>query len=544
MKCGTGRMRRVILAGIYMYLGIPFMIFCIGWCRWYIGIPAAAVVAVSCVLSVKEYKDSSCGVEHLSESCVWQRGQLLRIVAVVLAVLLWAGLSGVGGYVWQNPDHPVRNGMYQLLTQQGWPCMKQDRGIVYYIGYWLPAAAVGKLFGMHAGWAVQYLWAVAGILLMYGQICVVRRKLSVWPLVLLICFSGPDALGMLFAGSDTLEVFGTQHIEWWQPDYQFSSMTTQLFWVFNQAVPVWLLSALLFLGEKPRNMVFSASLVMLTSTLPFIGIVPFLAYFMVTRCEWGSGRRPVRQLLAECWDNWGSLQNVLGGGVSALVSAVYLSGNDALRESVQVLQAPGRIFLILGAALLLTAVFWILATLAMRGFGRQLIATAAVTGVCAVIWLVYRLPYGEWQSPLYNWFSLTLFYMVEAGIFLCVLYPYVEDRGLLILNAVCLYVIPLFMLKNSRDICMRASIPGLFLIMLWCMHAMDSGIRKKGFYRICILFALLAAGSITPLHEIKRSVVNTRDYYENTAVEEDHLYYGRFFSGSTKGFFWRYMAKQ
>lgn len=544
MKSGTGRMHRVILAGIYMYLGIPVMIFCIGWCRWYIGIPAAAAVAVSCVLCVKEYRDSSGSEGDLPGNGAWRRGQMLRAAAVVLAVLLWTGLSGVGGYVWQNPDHPVRNGMFELLTQQEWPCIRQDRGIVYYIGYWLPAAAAGKLLGMQAGWAVQYLWAVAGILLMYAQICIFRRKISVWPMALIIFFSGPDALGMLFAGTEQLEVFGSQHIEWWLPDYQFSSMTTQLFWVFNQAVPVWLLSALLFLGEKPRNMIFSASLVMLTSTLPFIGIVPFAAYFLISRCKWGSGRRPVRQLLAECRDNWGSLQNILGGGVSALVSAAYLSGNGALRESIWILDAPGRGLLILSAALLLAAAFWILATLAMRGFGRRMARIAAAAGMLAVIWLVCRLPYGEWRSPLYNWISLTLFYMVEAGVFLCVLYPYVEDRGLFVFNAVCLYVIPLLMLKNSRDICMRASIPGLFLIMLWCIRALDSRVRKKGMYRVCILAALLAAGSITPLHEIRRSVVNTRDYYENTAVEKDHLYYGRFFSGSTNGFFWRYIAKQ
>lgn len=39
----------------------------------------------------------------------------------------------------------------------------QMRGLIYYIGYWLPAAVVGKVFGLTAGYYFQYVWAIIGI---------------------------------------------------------------------------------------------------------------------------------------------------------------------------------------------------------------------------------------------------------------------------------------------------------------------------------------------------------------------------------------------
>ncbi len=555
VELGAGWAYKAVFAGTYIYLALPFVIFCIGWCRWYIGVPAAVLTAASCILCLREHRDRLySGVRLLPEGIRQQ--QWMKVAAIVTILLLWVGLSGIGGYVWQTEDHPVRNRMFLLLTEQKWPLIReavagsglQDRGIVYYIGFWLPAAVVGKLFGTGAGWAAQYLWAVGGILLMYAHICMYRKRISLWPFIIVIFFSGMDALGVLIGSADVLQVFGDQHLEWWARNYQFSSMTTQLFWVFNQAVPAWLASALIFLGEKPRNMVFTASLMILTSVLPFMGMVPFVLYFMVSRVAWVERPCSVRQLLAECREHWASPQNLLGGGTVALVSAVYLSGNGALRESIPILDSDKRVLILFVLAVLLAAALWILAVLAARGKGRAIRGVAVAIGIATVVWRLLKFPSEEWQSPVYQWINLMVFYMVEAGVLLYVLRPFVKDKRLLVLDAACLYMIPLFMLRNSSDICMRASIPGLFLMMLWCIRAFDlwSMERKKKAYRvgICLVFTVLLVGAVTPLHEMKRNLIRTREYYENTVVDEEHLYQGRFFSGSTQGFFWKHVAKQ
>ena len=201
MKVNASYVRRLVRVMIYGYLALPVLIFFIGWCRWYIGIPCACVLACSVRGCMLEHRDAA----DFSYVLTSMHGR--KMAAIVLLVLLWAGLSGVGGYVWQNTDHTIRNELFTLLVQEKWPLIKemelvsangvagtQIRGLVYYIGYWLPAAAVGKLAGLSAGWAVQYLWAVAGILLMYAWICISRNKLAVWPLLVLIFFSGLDAL--------------------------------------------------------------------------------------------------------------------------------------------------------------------------------------------------------------------------------------------------------------------------------------------------------------------------------------------------------------
>lgn len=545
MKRKAGWINSTIYAGTYLYLALPVIIFCIGWCRWYYGIPAAAAIAAAVICCIREYRGG------MQKTFVLEKEDWIRAAAVVLLVLLWVGLSGVGGYVWQNTDHAYRNEMFALLAEEEWPLRKEaaagsqlpGRGIVYYIGSWLPAAVAGKMFGFSAGRAALYLWTSAGILLMYGQICIWRKKISVWPLVLLIFFSAPDALGTLLGTADTLQVFGDQHLEWWPQYYQFSSITTQLFWVYNQAVPAWLLFALVFLDEKPGNMIFLSSLLMLTSTLPFLGLLPYLVYFMIKRSVWRSFSS-VRQLLAQCWYNWSSIQNVLGGGAAASISIIYLSGNDSLRESMQILNSEHRVWIFLGGMVFAAAVFYAAVVLVRKGCGRRLRQLAAVAGTAAVILRIIQLSDVQRQSPMFYWINLTFFYAVEAGVCLYALYPAVEDKKLFMLNSIWLYVIPLVMVGHSIDFCMRASIPGLFLMTLWCIWAADTRIWKKHFCRAVLLAVFLAAGAVTPLHEMKRSFVNTRNYYENAAVDEDSIFTGRNFSGSTKGVFWRCVAKQ
>ena len=65
----------------------------------------------------------------------------------------------------------------------------------------------------------------------------------------------------------------------------------------------------------------------------------------------------------------------------------------------------------------------------------------------------------------------------------------------------------------------------------------------SGVLALCLLLALLMIGAVTPLHEIKRSFVNTREPYENRIAGEEEVLMGNNFSGSTAGFFWRCLAK-
>ena len=149
------------------------------------------------------------------------------------------------------------------------------------------------------------------------------------------------------------------------------------------------------------------------------------------------------------------------------------------------------------------------------------------------------------------------------------------------------------------DFCMRASIPGLLLILLWCIDAFDSFILKAGtgtngmdismsdiaagsqqttdaglqqeppgleqvptpesvhiplripfpggirkeHLRICLLAVLLLLGTATPFHEIKRTYINTVSYYELETLSEEKLYQGPNVCGNPDSFFWKYLAR-
>lgn len=536
----------IVLMCIYVYLALPMVIFLLGWCRWYIGIPASLVVI---------YGALRCMKEHGRRRNIFKPNDTIKIVVIVGIVLLWVCMSGVGGYVWQNADHQTRNTLFELLVQEKWPVIReieqdgymQGKGLVYYVGFWLPAAIIGKMFGIEAGYAAQYVWAVLGILLFYIMICIWRKKVSVWPLVLIILFSGLDIVGILVEQPVLPEVFGVTHMEAWSIYYQYSSMTTQLFWVFNQAIPAWLAASLIFLCEKPKNMIFVWSFTLLTSTLPSVGLIPYVIYFMIRCCDWNEEYKNPGELVVSCWKNWASFQNIAAGGVIGIISALYVLGNNAL---IQTFDMTNRTSTGIGWALIILTVILLVALIVLgfcgifflikKGWGKLIKQILCVLGVSTFVFMVVRSNYAEWQSPLFLWVNLTVFFFLEAGVFLVCLYPTVEEKGLFWLNTIWLYVIPLIVIGESCDFCMRASIPGLLLIILWCIQMIDYCGKT---WRTYLLIGLLAVGALTPIHEIKRTYVCTQAYYENINVDEIGVFQAGNFSGSTDGFFWKYIAK-
>ena len=543
------KISRTLLIGIYGYLTLPIVIFLMGWCRWHIGIPAAVVVCISFWLCIKEHPHRA-GSMSISINP-------MKCCIILLIVLWWVGLSGIGGYVWQNEDHDWRNAIFDLLVENPWPVTDniavdgqlQERSLIYYIGFWLPAALFGKLFGPNAGYAVQYVWAVAGILLFYALICAWRRKVVIWPLWVIIFFSGADAVGTLLNSQSTVKIFEGFHLERWARHYQFSCMTTQLFWVFNQAIPAWLVSVMIFLSEKPRNLIFIWSLIMVSSTLPFAGLLPFILFFLISRGTWEKSCN-VPQLLKNIWKNWGSFQNVLGGGAISLITLSYLMGNISVGDSpvlsrlLSFWRGNSALLVMASVAVLfiLFAAFWGIAVLFLHGKGRyvlDILRYLFVAGIiCAGCFVL--LDSHESNTYIYKLLFLFTFYMIEAGIYLICLKDKVHDQVLFWITAIWLLVIPLIKIGSSLDFCMRASIPALLFIMLWLIDALDT---KKRTWKTWILIGVFLVGSITPLHELKRTYVNTRKGYEIHAVEKEAVLQPGNFSGDTYGIFWDWIAR-
>lgn len=536
------RIDRIILIAAHIYLLLPVLIFCIGWCKWYIGGVMSCVIAIGAYLSVHEYMLSG-SVERSSLSV--DKRILWKCFMAVIIIALWVVLSGIGGYVWQNDDHFSRNTIFQILVKEDWPVLRsmeingtlQERGLIYYIGFWLPAGLIGKAFGQEVGDAFQCIWAILGIAIFYSLICYWRKKVSLWPLFIFIFFSGLDIVGTLRNGAPLMTLWGVEHLERWPGYYQYSSITTQLFWVFNQAVPVWVACGLLFLRPHPKSCVMIWASVMLTSTLPFIGLFPYVAYIIL------KGDKPIDQYcsiaeyLKEVWNRLASIPNIVCGGTIGIISALYLVQNAVGGMLQKIVQIPPGIFVVAGFCFIgiIVGFLWLAVHGYLKRFGMIVIACGVIGG------LLYLSGRGRPVNIIPLHYDLLLwFYFLEAGIYLFLVRQKKTQSGLWWLCSITLLIFPLIKIGTNIDFCMRASIPGLLLIYFWVIKRFEEGFKKAGAYILC---AVLIIGGVTSLHEIARTVVYSSKPYNIEAVAEETIFTGANFSGEATGFFWMYIAK-
>ena len=426
------------------------------------------------------------------------KGVLWRMAGALLIICIWVGFSGIARLSFQNPDHFYRNAIYETLVNYEWPIRNYEvhaanfpegasaTSLIYYIGFWLPSAVVGKVFGISAGYGFQAFWAVLGIALAYYLICAKRRQLAVWPLLILIFFSGLDIVGQYLQGADALVLFYDTHLEWWAGEYQYSSMTTQLFWVFNQAIPAWVCTAFMLVQEDSRSLVMILACCMLSATFPFVGLIPFALLWMFQL-----GGHRARGIL--------TLQNVLGGGVIGIFSFLYLTANI----SSQKIMESG--------------------------------ASGAAAGAS-----------GGFLGPLLKYL---LFFFLEAGIYLVFLHRYHKRDGLYYAIWLSLLIIPPIKIGSGSDFCMRASIPALLLLALFVIDGLCRA-KQQGDAAIFLGLAIaLCIGGITPIHEWNRALQETagracsgEQVPEGAIGSVELLNLPNFSGGTDNSFFFRYIA--
>lgn len=225
-----------ITAFALIYLAFPFFIFFLGWFKPPWNLLLTFVIASGIYYSLFK--------EGYSISCFdsFPRGVY---VAIVTAGVLWSLFGGAGHFFFANYDWILRDAVLRDLTLAQWPpgYGLTEQGPVILrapIAYYLPAAAIGKLVGVDFADKVLWLWTACGTVL-FLLLLPLPARLSLrllMGLVIVIFFSGLDILGMLLTNPGSIEA--GQHLEWWIRLFQYSSNTTQLFWVPNHALPAWI----------------------------------------------------------------------------------------------------------------------------------------------------------------------------------------------------------------------------------------------------------------------------------------------------------------
>jgi hypothetical protein len=482
-----------------VYLTIPVLIFACGWLRW----PYAAVTVLLVMVAVAVcLKDIYGAVKTLlrgdiadTEHRIAPRAICASFVLVFLLLAAWLMLSGTGGYGHQNQDYLANNALLRELILRRWPLHITYRGsessVVYYMGYYLPSALVGKWLGWNAANACMYLWTLSGTMLSFGwfwklsRIDLSKRTTGLLWLAILFCFAGGlDYIGYYILKKNVFDI--STHIEYWGVYFQYSGNTTLMFWVPQHAIAAWLIAGIVVDTIHERKDLKYTGIAIASSLLwsPFgvAGIAPylFLMGFVYLRKE---NRRflfhPLSAIL------FGSAFWV-GGILFLFITSNRFEFPSGFIWNLE--ENPLRVLKHLLAFTFLEYLF--LAFLILLFLVASLRIGPKTPSVQA------RSPMEAWRHHLKRQFDID---SPQFAVFLVVL-------GVLLL-------LPMYRMGSWNDFVMRASIPSLFVFWAFVGKvSIDSGLRartKLGLLHFLILVTLLV-GSFAAIAEVARSI---EDYH-------------------------------
>jgi hypothetical protein len=267
---------------VVFYLALPVGIFLAGWLELW-----AAVPLVLCLV----YALTPLIVRAPARGP--RRGPAGWQVTIAIATgVVWTLCGGIGHWMFANADWHIRDAVLHDLVRGAWPVGYGDEGgfptvLRAPLGYYLPAALLGKVLGLAAAQVALAAWTAAGAALFLLQVLSrMPRRIgaALLSVVAIVSFSGLDMVGTLLRIPGPVTHWDiTRHLEWWAARYQYSSMTTQLFWVPNHALGAWLGIGLLVRREGGARDVETllpllVVMVALWSPLAAIGLVPFVLW--------------------------------------------------------------------------------------------------------------------------------------------------------------------------------------------------------------------------------------------------------------------------
>lgn len=472
---------RAVFIYAYMFLLFPVLIFFCFWTKLYIGVPVSALAALglyAVIKSKRQYRD------------IFGKDYKKNFLIMALTAFVWTLLSGQGGVLFQNADFNMRNAIFSDLVRYEWPVIfkipqniaeglqqgtslyenalfyaGKEVSIVYYLGFWLPSALLGKavmlVFGEGAGLAVAnvllFLWTFSGVFTVLYLFSRAFKNFSYKIIAVFIFFSGMDAIFSSF-----YYIIGLQglilpegriipHLDAWTMQ-QFTSNTSALFWVFNQAVPLWLFCCILLNEEDIKHIFLPFSCLALNSTLPLVGALPLIIFFIFKKYAdrlktQNNGVRPCFKGIINELLRYINISNISAVPVIA-VSYLYL------------ISSPNS------------------EAFSFMGGSPNLLKLLVIAG------------------------SL----LFEIGILAAILFAAndKENKKLLIFLTALLCVIPFFNMGTRFDFTMRASLPALFFL---CYIACGT-LLKSSKKQICrLLAAVLIIGGLTAGAEMLQPVV-------------------------------------
>ena len=146
------------------YLYIPFMIWLMTWCRWYIALPCLMLIFVGGYHFLKGSDTDGCVV-----------GIKPVILGIYILLVIGIGIfAGWGGVFEQHYDWFKHGAILSDMIDRSWPVYYSDGTnsamLTYYIGIYIVPALFGKIFGFAFAEWILVLELITGMILMFLNI--------------------------------------------------------------------------------------------------------------------------------------------------------------------------------------------------------------------------------------------------------------------------------------------------------------------------------------------------------------------------------------
>lgn len=470
-----------------VYIALPMLCFFLGWLKWYWA-ALGCVALIVCFLASNENSRLNRlfvkkGTSETSVSELEDRKLTISkkaLIAIVLCSLIYLILCGVGRLWAQSGDLAWRNAIFRDIIVHDWPVYynKFDGALCYYIGVWLPAAIPGKIVYLLSGnseaafttgnivFLIYYTFGLTIIfllLILYFQAEKAKQILLI--VAGFILFSGMDILGVFVIEPDF--VYRDMHLEWWS-GFQYSSFTTCLCWVYNQALIPWLCILLLLFEKKISSFVFIGMACLFCGPFPFIGYLIYAVTLGFKRLIEMLKAKKGKQFAGEAF----SISNICAALFVFPFIGSYLTSNTLMSES------------------------------------------GAESSVAYFL---------TWDSGIFLVYAI--FVVFEFGIYALLIFKQNIKNSLFYVTVLQLLVYPFLNVGVNSDLTMRASIPAIFMLFILCykylftntaiipvkekelarMSKSDRFIARTNIVYMTLILCLII-GTVTPGFEFARGI--------------------------------------
>jgi len=476
---------RIDLARVtIIFLAIPYLLFIPGW----LNTPTTIIVSIIflyCIANTLRATTSTTSSSVTTHD----------ILAFVL-IIIWVNLSGAGGYGHQTPDYGIHNARLKDLIDYTWPVhYDKNKNFVYYTGYFLPSAIIGKLSNADIALRSIYPWTILGVTLVLRWLSLLSGWRFSALLVLTFILFGPlDILNLLLldqhaaisihdtfteilTNTDYLDFRSKYDLGFFIGNYP--SNTFQLFWSPHQVIAGWLCISLLtysFLKKQTMQIIFIYALLCLWSPLIMIALFPFVIVVTLT------------QLWNKKWRDIITIENTLGAGTLSLLFLIFYLGGG-----LDAIPSP----------LIIKNFDW-----ANKGW------ILALFFICA--WCAYALTQMSFvvqqETPERIWF----FGLIGV-----------------------LFLLPLKQLGAYSDLLCRGSAPLMFLLLVFILQSIKYYWQQQKQAFLIVLLGLLILGSGSALlqlrtainqYGVKPSAGNIVNYkYANENLGPDNTFFNFYF---------------